>query len=505
MDRSKRFLFNSACTAIMQVSAILCGFIVNRVILATYSAETSGFVMSIIQYSSYFIVMVAGVSGAAAFALYAPLADNDYKKANGILTKARQVFFHIGLIALLINAVIIFVYPIFVTADMAPLYIRAVIFAMSILIFFEMVVIPPLNTLVNADQRTYSYSLVATASFTIQLLIVYIVSKTGVSAVFVCLSYLAAVMFRSIIMFLYIKRNYPDINYKGTPISDWMQLQKYVLYVQVIGLLQTVLPIFFTTLYTDLETVRIYATYNLIIMGMVSLLSVFATNIFPALGNVVARDEKQVLTSAYHKFEILFFAFTALLSTAAVLAITEVIRLYTIGIENAGFENIETGMLFILNIVFFAFQYPMYGLLQAEGMYKEMKNPATIHLAIFIVLTMILAPRFGLEGILIASICGNIYRSIRLVFYLPKIIEGYKMVKSFVRQGVAVFIVVLSYFVYKMTASYIDGFISLVIYTFVMTFFIGLLLAALIFITDRREFLDTIREIKRILISKKTS
>jgi len=92
MDRTKRFVFNTVWTAITQVTAIICGFFINRIILVTYSVETSGFTMSVIQYSSYFVLAVGGIAGAASYALYAPLADRDFNKANAILTKAWFVF-----------------------------------------------------------------------------------------------------------------------------------------------------------------------------------------------------------------------------------------------------------------------------------------------------------------------------------------------------------------------------------------------------------------------------
>ncbi|MCL2252983.1 MAG: hypothetical protein FWC09_00930 [Lachnospiraceae bacterium] len=504
MERSKRFLLNSACTAIMQISVILCGFILNRIILTSYSAETSGFIMSIIQYSSYFVMLTGGIAGAVIFALYAPLADNDHVAVNGILTKARQVFFYAGLIVLPINLLIAFIYPIFIDADISAWSMRLIILVMSIFVFTEMVIIPCYNTLFTADQRTYFYSLISAFSYIIQLLTVYLISKTDGSAIFVCISYLSASLIRSIAVIWYVRYKYPKINYKGIPLSGWMRLQKYVLYIQIIGLLQTTLPLIFTTLYTDLATVRVFATYNLIVMGVMSVLSIFVTNITPAFGDVIARNEKQVLTGAYHKYEITFFAFTALVGSAAVLAITDVIRLYTQGIEKAGFENAEIGLLFILNIVLISLQVPQTSILQAKGMYKEMRTPATVHILIFILPAVILAPSLGMEGILIASVIGNIYRSVRLVFFLPSIIENYKIKKSLIRQGITIFSVILSYFIYKLTGYHIDSLVSLIIYTLIMTILVGIIILALFFITDRHEFTDTIKEIRLLIINRKS-
>ena len=53
-----------------------------------YGSEINGLISSINQLL-YFSLVEAGLSGAAIYALYKPLADNDYKAINGVITAAK--------------------------------------------------------------------------------------------------------------------------------------------------------------------------------------------------------------------------------------------------------------------------------------------------------------------------------------------------------------------------------------------------------------------------------
>ena len=106
MGRSKKFMYNSITTALLQVVTMVAGFVTPRFMLTAYGSEINGLVSSILQFISYFNLVEAGLSSAAVYSLYKPIADKDHDKINRIVTAAKHFYIEsgyifVGLVALL--------------------------------------------------------------------------------------------------------------------------------------------------------------------------------------------------------------------------------------------------------------------------------------------------------------------------------------------------------------------------------------------------------------------
>ena len=90
MGRSKKFMLNSVTTALLQVVTMIAGFITPRFMLTAYGSEINGLISSILQFISYFNLVEAGLSSAAVYSLYKPIAEKDYNKINRIVVAAKH-------------------------------------------------------------------------------------------------------------------------------------------------------------------------------------------------------------------------------------------------------------------------------------------------------------------------------------------------------------------------------------------------------------------------------
>ena len=90
MSRTKHFFYNTLSTALLQLLTLLAGFIVPKTMLVYYGSEINGLISSILQFIAYFNLVEAGLSGAAIYALYNPLAQNDQGSINGIVSAAKR-------------------------------------------------------------------------------------------------------------------------------------------------------------------------------------------------------------------------------------------------------------------------------------------------------------------------------------------------------------------------------------------------------------------------------
>ena len=91
-SRTVESLKGTLSTIVLQLVITASGFIIPRVMLTVYGSEINGIVSSLTQFINYFTLIEAGLGGAAIYALYKPLADNDHKKINSIVAASRNLY-----------------------------------------------------------------------------------------------------------------------------------------------------------------------------------------------------------------------------------------------------------------------------------------------------------------------------------------------------------------------------------------------------------------------------
>ena len=96
MNKTRKFALNATFSALQQVVTMLVGLVSPRIMLQFYGSEINGLVASITQFISYISLIEAGLSGAAVYSLYKPLAEHDVKGINGIVSAAKRTYTRLG-------------------------------------------------------------------------------------------------------------------------------------------------------------------------------------------------------------------------------------------------------------------------------------------------------------------------------------------------------------------------------------------------------------------------
>ena len=169
MTRTKKFFYNSISTAFYQIVLMITGFITPRIMLKYYGSEINGLVSSINQFIVYFNLVEAGLSGAAIYALYKPLAENNHKAINSIVSAARKFYTQSGYIFVSLTIGLSIFYPYFVKSQiLTPLNVGLLVLILGTNGALEFFTLSKYRVLLTADQKTYVISLAS---------IVYLVIK----------------------------------------------------------------------------------------------------------------------------------------------------------------------------------------------------------------------------------------------------------------------------------------------------------------------------------------
>lgn len=401
---------------------MIAGFITPRIMLKYYGSEINGLVSSINQFIVYFNLVEAGLSGAAIYALYKPLADRDHKAINEIVSAAKRFYTQSGYIFISLTIGLAIFYPFFLKTDMlSPLSVGTLVLILGVNGALEFFTLAKYRVLLSADQRMYIISLASLVHVITNTLIVVILGTMRINIVVLRFVALLSIFLRSFILMFYVKTKYKFVNYKEKPNLQALNKRWDALYLQILGVVHKGAPVVVLTLFTrNLKLVSVYTIYNMVIASLNGILSIFKSGLSASFGDVIARGETKTLQKAYSEFEFSYYVLITIVYSIAFVTIMPFIRIYTNGITDINYDVPIVGFLFVLNGLLYNVKTPQGMLVISAGMFKETRIQTTIQGAIAVIVGAILVPYYGVVGVLMGSILSNIYRDIDLLYFIPK-------------------------------------------------------------------------------------
>ncbi len=461
MTRTKKFMYNSIFTALYQIVVMLVGFVTPRVILQFYGSELNGLVSSINQFITYLSLVEAGIAGAAVYALYKPLAKEDHGAISSVVSATKKFYMQSGWIFVGLIGVMMLVYPLFVkTGKLSMIAVMALVLVLGAKSFLEFFTLAKYRVILTADQKTYVVSNASTIYVLLQMVIIVILAFFRVNIVIVYAVAIIALLARSFILMLYVRKNYPYIDYNAKPNVKALDQRWDALFLQILGAAQTGAPILIATIFTPLTDVSIYSIYNMVISGINGVLSIFVNGLSAGFGDVIARKENKALQHSYKDFEYAYYVLITIVYATTGIMLLPFIKIYTAGIHDADYIQPLIAVLFTVNGLLYNLKTPQGTLVISAGMYRETRYRSLTQALIIVVFGALLAPFFGLVGILVASCLSNLYRVIDLLFFVPKRITGLPIKNSLrgivVSAGLCTVILVGATFIPFETNSMLD-------------------------------------------------
>ena len=419
-SRTQKFFWNSISTALLQIIVMLSGFIIPRFMLTCYGSELNGLVTSITQFVSYFSLVEAGIAQAAVFSLYEPLACKDFERISCVVSAAKLYYYRSGVVFSLLAVGLSVIYPILKSVeDLSPTMMGLLVLALSARSFVDFFSLAKYRVLLTAAQQTYVISIASIIYQIVYILIVVILTQINVSIVAVYWIAVFAIFLRSIILKVYVKYNYKSVKFNAVP--DYTALNKRwdALFLQVLGAVQSGAPVVIASIFVSLKEISVYSVYSLVTAGLNNILSIFSTSLSASFGDVIAKKEYSVLEKTYHQFLFIFYILIAFIYACAFVLIREFVLLYTRGINDIDYNKPVLGGVLVLNGFLYNLKTPQGMLIGSAGHYKETKIQTAVQAIIIVLGGVILAPKYGLIGIMVASCIANLYRVIDLAIYVP--------------------------------------------------------------------------------------
>lgn len=494
--RKRKAIINIIFSLLLQLVTVVSGFIVPRLFIGTFGSEVNGLVNSIASFVGYITLLQSGVGSVVKASLYKPLAHKDKKQLCVIAKTADKFFNKIAIATLVYLGILSFVFPAFIAKNFGWLYTASLVVVVGISTAAQYFFGITYQMILEADQRSYVYSVIQIITVVVNTILVVILLKLNCSVQVVkgvsAMIYVA----RPIIIGLYTKKYYSIT--KDVECDNSLIKQRWDGFIQAIALfIHQKTDVFVLTIFTTFTDVSIYSVYVMVTTGLSSLLDAIDKAVRSAFGNIIACNERDNLINTFNAYNTLIHILSTICFSTAAVSIFNFIAVYIRDVSDANYIQHIFGLLIITAEFVYCLRMPYNSIIYAAGKFKETKIPAGIEATLNIVISCCLVPVLGLSGVAIGTLVAMMYRCCSFALYLTKDVLCFNIIsqiKRFVITFIAYIgiIVVISRIQVK-THNYVEW----VLYAGIVFFISSVITIVVNYVLDRNGTKGAIRMLVR--------
>lgn len=426
--RTQKSIVNILVGVLLQLTVMLCGFLVKNIFIEVYGSTVNGLVGAVDQIISSLAIVEGGISAASVAMLYAPLQDRSYKKIEDILDSSRKFFIKSGFIYLLLVILIIIFYPYLVAQQVPITEVRLLIIVLSAGGVIEFFLFSKYKVLLIADQKIYILDMLQAVSQIVSTVVILFLIQNNVHYLIVRSMGAVVIATRLLMVYLYFRKTYPQLKFGRSKQKVDLPQRWGVLYHQISSVVLYNTDLFLITVFMgagSLVEVSIYGVYNLIALSVINIISSITSGVQASFGDLLVSKDETKIKSVFRKFELITFYIISIIYICFTVLLGPFIQVYTASFTDANYINFGFVVLFSIIVVCQGIRIPTVTVVAAAGHYKQTQFRALAEATINIVVSIALIPIFKVYGILLGTITAYLYRNTDLLLYVNKyLIKG---------------------------------------------------------------------------------
>ncbi len=505
--RSEQAFKNMAANLFLQIVVFISGIILPRFILQAYGSSINGMITSVNQFLTYLGLAEAGVATASVVALYTPLALGRKDEVNSILSAARKFYNRSGVLFLSLTAVLVFIYPFFISGQLDNSLVRWMIVVLAGSTLVDYFFLGKYRVLLMANQEGYVVALIQSVGTVANMVVSIGLIYAGASVLAVKAVATGVYVLRLFLVKAYAKKKYPDLDFHAQPAEGALKQKNAALFHQVVTIIvnntdTTILTICLGS--RSLLEVSVYGIYMLVVNAVNQLLTSFSNGLTAGFGEVIARREEETLKKSYSDYEYMFFLIFFVVVACMGVLLIPFISVYTIDMKDVQYVRPVIAALFTLLVFLQNVRIPGLTIICAAGHYKETRYQAGLEAAINIVVSLALVWSMGMTGVLLGTVCSYGYRSFEIILYTNRhLIPGTaKTAFSRIIRNLVVTAVLIAAGIWLIPQN-MTSFINWFIYAVAAVVVSVVLIVGVNYIAEPQEFKNLILRILGIVSRKK--
>lgn len=497
--RSKKSIINTAMSLLEEFVAIVCSFILPRLILSTFGSAYNGLATSISQFLGCAVLLRSGIGGATIAALYKPFADNNKEEIDSIVKATDIHMKKLGIILAILIILFAIVYPILVSSEFGWFFTFSLFIIIGIDTFAETFFGVTYRIILHADQKLYISSLIKIICSILNVILAVILILCGQEIHIVKLGSALAFTLYPIILSIYVKNKY-NINKNVKPNNKAIEQRWDSFWHQATSFINNNTDVIVLTIFTNMLEVSVYSIYNMVISGLKKFITAFTTGIDAAFGNMIAKNEKGILNKNLAIVELIIYNFSTLVYSCAIILILQFVKIYTKGVTDVDYLRPTFAYILLVAQFFYAIRIPYQSIVQASGHFKQTKKYAIMEVILNISISVILVIKYGIVGVAIGTFVGLIYKTITFSNYVSYNVLNRKrsitLKKCLISCCEAMLIIVIVKLInFNVETNYLNWAINglICVITSIIVIFIGIML---FYKEDFKNFLKILKKIK---------
>lgn len=395
----KEVLYNFIFTFLTSIIA----FIQNKYFVNYMGIEILGIMKLFSQLFQYLNIVELGLGSASAFALYKPLAEKNQEQVSIIISTIKSIYNKISLLLLGLGLLVTPFLPYFMkmenfTKDIYFYWIFYVINTVSTYLYIKYVILFTAN-----QEFIYVRFIQSISKIFYQILQIIFIVKYHSFLLFILL-----LLLDNLTQYLFFKIHYEkkySYIYKTKERYNGLNRDIKNLFYHKVGYL----VVFNTDLILisrliSIEIVGIYASYQLIVQMIMTIVLVIINVIRPRIGKFISENLKENIYLLFKEINIIFMGISLLFSYVSYKTMSQFIILW-LG------KEIElpqiTITLICINVFISIFRVVLDTFKDSSGFFDDIQAPI-LEAIINLVFSIILGIKYGLNGIIMGTIISNV-------------------------------------------------------------------------------------------------
>lgn len=501
--RQSRIGINIATSLLQQAVAVVCGFIVPRLILGAYGAAYHGIVNSVSQFLSCVTLLRAGIGGVTRAALYRSLAENDLEKTSAIVKATEQFMRKIALIfsgALLVFAA---VYPFLVKEEFDWLFSFSLVLILGISTVVQYYFGITNQFLLHTDQRLYISNLWQTVATILNTLLTVFLIRAGCGIHIAKLGSAVAFSLTPIMLFVYVRRRY-SLRRDVAPDYGALQQRWDAFAHQLAAFIHSNTDIMVLTVFTNMKQVSVYSVYSAVVGSLSGLIASAANAVEASLGRILVGENRAALRERVDVYELLMHIIGTIIFSCAAILIVPFVMVYTAGVQDVNYNQPAMGYLMCLAYWLTVIRLPYQNVIEAAGHFKETKGIAIAEAVLNVGLSCVLVAACGTVGVVIGTVVAMAYRTVCYAIYASKKLLGQNIlcfVKRLLVSILALAAIFAPIFLFHMEEKLLQaatGYLEWIMVAFVVFFYVATVTAAINGVC----YFDKMKKLIRVFLKK---
>ena len=418
-SRTRNSVLNMFTSVAIKALTLILSFVSRTVFIYILGAQYLGLNGLFTNILSFLALSELGLGSAIAFLLYKPIAENNVERMKVVMRFYKKCYIIVGLVILMLGCCLMPFLKHLVNLDQSipeNLYLIFFLFVLQSAVSYFFAAYK--QTFVNANQKTYLLGKIEVVYTIVGCLVDIIV-------LFVLRNFIAYLLFKVIVVIAKnitlshkIDNLYPFLKESTNQSLTKTEVKKVFRDVYSVSVFRLGCVLFnsvsniVTSAIIGTIVVGYYSNYTMIVTQVEAVMMLAFNAVAASIGNVVATESKPKQFEVYKKIDFVTFGMTAFSSLCLLQLLNSFIKLW---IGNVGHEYIMSQFVVVL-IVANMYTNCSCQILDrfrnANGLFSIGRDLQVFGGIINIVLSVVLAKKWGFEGVLISPFLCKIFITI---------------------------------------------------------------------------------------------